>query len=344
MELGGIVLKYILAIIALGILIIVHELGHFILAKINKVKVEEFSIGMGPKIFTYQGKETKYSLGLLPVGGYVQMLGQGEDSDAEGSFTSKSPFRRFTVIIAGVLMNFIMAIIIFTAVTMHFGYGETSIDEVTADGPIQMVGLQSGDNITKINGKKVFTYYDINIATGSSNGEEMNITYERNGENVDVTIKPKYLEEESRYIIGAKFNYNSEPSIIQATAHSFKETATLVTQTVRSIAKLVTGNGSFKTDLGGPVTVVNLSAQAAESGMWDLLNLVGLLSISLAVFNLIPFPALDGGTALLILIEMITRRKVPDKVIGVINGVGFICLMILMVAVTVKDILFPASF
>lgn len=337
-------MKYILAILALGLLIIVHELGHFIMAKINKVKVEEFSIGMGPKIFTYQGKETKYSLSLLPVGGYVQMLGAHEDVDEEGSFNTKSPFRRLTIIIAGVVMNFILAILIFTAVTVHFGYGETSISKLTDDGALKSAGLQEGDNITKINGSKVFTYYDITIATGSSKGEEMEISYERGGDKYEVTVTPKYLEDEQRYVVGATFNYNSDPSIIDGVKQSFKETATLVTQTLKSIGNLITGHGNFKTDLGGPVTVVNLSAQAAESGLWDLMNLVGLLSISLAVFNLLPFPALDGGWSVLLLIEMITKRKVPEKVVGVINGIGFICLMALMVVVTVKDILFPASF
>ena len=115
-------MKYVLAVLALGVLIIVHELGHFIMAKVNKVKVIEFTIGMGPKIFTYQGKETKYCLSLFPVGGYVQMLGQGEESDDEASFTQKSAFRRFTIVIAGVVMNFILAIILFTACICHSGY------------------------------------------------------------------------------------------------------------------------------------------------------------------------------------------------------------------------------
>ena len=140
-------MKYVLAIFALGVLIIVHELGHFIMAKINKVKVIEFSIGMGPKIFTYKGKETNYSLSLLPVGGYVQMLGAQEESEEEGSFTSKSPFRRITIIVAGVIMNFILAIAIFTAVMCHFGYQDTSINEVLQDGPLLEAGIKNADKI-----------------------------------------------------------------------------------------------------------------------------------------------------------------------------------------------------
>lgn len=337
-------MKYVLAILALGILIIVHELGHFIMAKINKVKVNEFSIGMGPKIFTYEGKETKYSLSLFPVGGYVEMLGAQEDVEDDKSFSSKSPLRRISIIIAGVFMNFILAICIFTAVICHGGYVETNISEVSVGSPLAEAGVKNGSIIKEINGQNIYTYYDISLNEDITRGKDLTIKYEYKGQVKETKITPEYLEDEKRYIMGATFEVNKAPSLIEGVKQSFKQTATLVTQTVKTLKNLVIGKGNFKTDIGGPVSVVKLSADAAQSGMWDLVNLVGLMSISLAVFNLIPIPALDGGWTILLLIELITRRKLPDKVIGVLNGVFFILLMVLMVAVTIKDILFPVSY
>ena len=337
-------MKYILAILAIGVLILVHELGHFIMAKINKVKVISFSIGMGPKILTYKGKETEYCLSLLPVGGYVEMLGAIEETDEEGSLSSKSPFRRITVMLAGVVMNFILAIVIFTAIMCHFGYTDTSINKITEDGPLIETQIQAGDVIEKVNGSGIITFTDLSIEMSKANGDEITVDYSRNGEDYQTTVKPKYLEDEKRYIIGATFDFVEEPTLLQGFKQSFKQSGTLITQTLKTLSKLVTGQGNFKTDLGGPVTVINLSAGAAEAGIWELMNLVGMLSISLAVFNALPFPVLDGGWTVLYLIEIITRRKVPKRVVEVINGAGWVLLMGLMVIVTIKDIIFPSVY
>lgn len=336
-------MKYILAVLALGVLILVHELGHFIMAKINKVKVIEFSIGMGPKIFTYKGKETNYSISLLPIGGYVEMLGTHETIDEENSFSSKSPLRRISIVIAGVVMNFILAMGIFTAITMHSGYTDLSIKEVVADGAFAEAGIEAGSKILKINGEKVKLFEEASIEIGK--GKEMDIQYkDANGEIKNTILKPKYDKKEKKYLVGVYFNLNKNPGVVDAFTHSCYQTKYLIEETVSTLVNLVTGKGNFKTDLGGPVTVVRLSAGAAEAGMWTLIYLVGLMSISLAVFNIVPFPFLDGGWAVLLLIELITRRKVPDKVVGVLNTIGFILIMGLMVAVTIKDIIFPASF
>lgn len=337
-------MKYLLAILAIGVLILVHELGHFIMAKINKVKVISFSIGMGPKILKYKGKETEYCLSLLPVGGYVEMLGAQEESDEEGSLSGKSPFRRITVMIAGVVMNFILAIVIFTAIICHFGYTDTSINKLTDGGPLLEAGLLEGDEVKEVNGTKITTFTDIGIEMSKATGDEIELKYDRAGEEYQVAITPSYLEDEKRYIIGATFDFVEEPTLMQGVKQSFKQSWTLISQTLSTLTNLVTGKGNFKTDLGGPVTVINLSAGAAEAGIWELMNLVAMLSVSLAVFNALPFPVLDGGWTLLYIIEIITRRKVPTKVVTVLNGAGWVLLMGLMVAVTIKDLIFPAAY
>lgn len=337
-------MKYVLAIIGFGLLVIVHELGHFIMAKINKVKVVEFSIGMGPRIFSYQGKETKYSLALLPVGGFVLLLDGEENIDDPGCMLNKSYIRRISVMIAGIVMNFLFAMTLFTTYYYNMGFGSKALEEVSQDSAAYEAGFLPGDEIIKVDGKKMYTYDDVSITIAEAKDKEMEIQYIRNGEEYKTNVTPKYNEENQRYMIGVSFEKIKNPTIIESLKHSGLETRTLVRETLSTIKRLVTGKGNFKTDVGGPVSVVKVSASAAEMGIWSLVYLVGILSISLAVFNALPFPKLDGGTTLILLIEMITRRKVPEKVLMGINAFGFIMLMILMVAVTIKDILFPINF
>ena len=185
----------ILAILAFGVLIIVHELGHFTLAKLNGVRVEEFSIGMGPKIFSNQGKETKYSLRLFPIGGYVKMMGEEESVDDERSFSAKSPLRRISIIIAGVFMNYVLAIVIFTAMIFNFGYVTTTIDKIEDASPAYEAGMLSGDKIIKINNSKIFSQDDVVTNIYLSKGEIINFLVDRNGEEKEIAITPKANEE-----------------------------------------------------------------------------------------------------------------------------------------------------
>lgn len=334
----------ILAILAFGILIFVHELGHFTLAKINGVKVNEFSIGMGPKIFSKQGKETKYSLGLFPIGGYVSMLGEEEAVDDERSFSNKSPLRRITIIVAGVCMNYILAICIFTGYIHHFGYYHTYADSVKDGSPAYEVGIEAGDKFLKVNGLRVFTRDDISIGTTLSYGNPMEVVVERNGEKKELTITPEKDEKSGAYMIGVGFTGVEKPGIGESVVESFKQTASLVSQTFKGLGMIFTGKANLKTDVGGPITIVKMSAATAKAGIWPLLYFTAFLSVNLAVFNLLPFPALDGGWTVILLIELITRRKVPNKIVEGLNYVGFMILIGLMVVVTLKDIIFPVKF
>ncbi|MBE6062191.1 MAG: RIP metalloprotease RseP [Clostridium butyricum] len=333
----------ILAILAFGILIFVHELGHFTLAKINGVKVEEFSIGMGPKIICKQYKETKYSLGILPIGGYVKMLGEEEESDDPDSFSSKSPLRRITIIVAGVIMNYILAICIFTGYISNFGYLKTYALSVEQGSPAYESGIQQGDVFTKVNGLKVFARDDISAGILLSYGNPIDVTVQRNGENIDLNITP-VMDENNQLKIGVGFEPVQNPGIGESFKQSFNQTASLVSQTFKGLGMIFTGKANLKTDVGGPVTIVKMSAATAKAGIWPLLYFTAFLSVNLAVFNLLPFPALDGGWTVILLIELITRRKVPDKVVGVLNYFGFAILIGLMILVTAKDILFPVNF
>lgn len=346
---------YILGILAIGVMIIVHELGHYIMAKVNGVKVVEFAIGFGPKIIKHQGKETLFSIGLLPVGGFVNMLGSMEDTEEneekdiepepeERYFKNKSPLQRFSIIIAGPLMNIILAIVLFSAFYTHFGFPDTTLSQIQEQSAAQEIGLAAGDKITGINGGKVFTTDDINIEIGLSKGETMNIEFERDGNKVEKSITPKYNEEQGKYMLGVVFGIVENPTFVDGFKHSLNETATIVTNNYKVIANLVQGKGNLKTDVGGPVAIIQISSSAAKAGIWNLTYLIAVMSAGLGIVNLLPLPVLDGGHCILILIELITRRKVPDKIVNVLNTIGFVLLFGIMILVTVKDILFPMNF
>ena len=335
----------IMAILGFSLLIIVHELGHFIMAKVNGIKVEEFSIGMGPEVFSKKGKETQYSLRLFPIGGYVKMLGEEEDVEDERSFSSKSPLRRITFILAGATMNIIFAIIAFSIIISNRGYTETTISKLEPDTPAIESGLQVGDKILTIDGARVFTTTDVSMGIQLSKGDSVDLVVDRNGEKENITVTPRLIEQDGTQMYQIGFHYTpvENPTILESIRESFNETISLVTQTFKSLKMMVTGNINFKTDVGGPVTIIKMSGQAAKNGLMTLTYFLGFISINLAVFNLLPFPALDGGWTVILLIELITRRKVPDKVVGAANYVGFMILIGFMIVVTLKDILFPIS-
>ena len=338
------IIYIIMAILAFGILIIVHELGHFTLAKLNGIRVEEFSIGMGPNIFFKQGKETKYSLRLFPIGGYVKMMGEEEAVEDERSFSAKSPQRRISVIIAGVIMNYILAIIIFTAFIYHTGIIQSiTANEVNEGTPAYESGLLKGDKFLEVNDLKVFTFDDISGGVTLSAGKPISVIVERDGQKINKTITPE-KNEQGRLVIGVGFAPIENPSLGQSFKQSFKQTASLVSQTFKGLEMIFTGKANLKTDVGGPVTIIKMSTKTAEMGIWPLLYFTGFLSVNLAVFNLLPFPALDGGWCVILLIELITRRKVPDKIVEKLNYVGFAALIGLMILVTIKDFVFPVNF
>ncbi len=333
----------ILAILAFGVLIIVHELGHFTLAKLNGVRVEEFSIGMGPRILSKQGKETRYSLSLFPIGGYVKMMGEDESVEDERSFSAKSPLRRISIIIAGVVMNYLLAIVIFTFYIHSFGYALPIAGQIADASPAYESGLQVGDKFLKVNNSKVISTDDIVTEVILSKENPVNILVDRNGEKKELTVTPK-INDKGTYTIGVGFKGEQNPNFVTSFKQSFNQTTSLVKQTYKSLKMMITGKVNFKTDVGGPITIIKMSAETAKAGIWPLLYFVGFISVNLAVMNLLPFPALDGGWCVILLIELITRRKVPDKIVGVLNYVGFIALIGLMIMVTIKDIVFPVKF
>lgn len=330
------------AIIAFSILIIVHELGHFTLAKINGVKVEEFSLGMGPKLFGIKSKETQYNIRAFPIGGYVKMLGEEEAVSDKRAFSSKTPAQKLSIIAAGPLMNLILAILLFGIVGSR-GYLIPVVSQLAPNTPAVKTGIKVGDKILKVNNNNISTWEDFSTQVYTANGKSLNLTLLRDGKEKNINVTPTMDKVQNRFIIGIYPTNLNNPTISQDISYGVRETTSLTKQTIGFFGTLFRGKASAS-DFGGPVTIIKLSGEVAKAGIIPLMSFSAYLSVQLAIFNIIPFPALDGGWIFLYLFEIITRKKVDDKKVGIINYIGFALLMTLMVLVTIKDILYPIKF
>ena len=335
-------------LLSFGLLIVGHEFGHFILAKLNGVKVEEFAIGMGPLLFKIKGKETLYSIRLLPIGGYVKMLGEYEESDEsvsnyekERAYIFKNPFRKLSIILAGPVMNFIIAIVIFCGLNLTNGYVTTIVKEVEKGSPAELAGIEIGDKMIAINSKKFLNWNEFLFTLNTTqNKEDMVLAILRDGRQIDLNVKPEINDNSIK--IGIAPEYVKSPGFFEGILNGIKDTFSEIKQVLYSFGMLITGKASFK-DLSGPVTIFKISGKAAKAGLPQLLKFTAFLSVNLGIFNLIPFPALDGGAVIVNLIEAISRKRVSQDILSKINFVGFAILIVLLIAVTFKDIFFPVK-
>lgn len=330
----------IFALLAFSALILVHELGHFIVAKLNGIYVEEFAIGMGPKLFGVKVGETEYNLRILPFGGFVKMLGEEDESDDSRSLNAKTPIQRILVMGAGAFMNYVLALIIFIGLAMSSGFAENKVASVVPNSPAQKIGIEQGDEFLKIDGNKIHTTDDFRMGLALAKGNPVELEIKRGNDVLTKTVQP-ILNESGVYQVGIGYGFVEKPTLLQGIKQGFNETRSLVSQSFIALKTIVTGEANLKTDVGGPVTIIKMSGQAAKAGANTLLWFMAFLSVQLAVFNLLPFPALDGGRIFIELIQMIIRKEIPAKYIEAINTVGFMLLMGLMVLVTIKDIIFP---
>ncbi|MDM0496149.1 RIP metalloprotease RseP [Clostridium perfringens] len=330
----------IFALLAFSALILVHELGHFIVAKLNGIYVEEFAIGMGPKLFGVKVGETEYNLRILPFGGFVKMLGEEDESDDSRSLNAKTPIQRILVMGAGAFMNYVLALIIFIGLAMSSGFAENKVASVVPNSPAQKIGIEQGDEFLKIDGNKINTTDDFRMGLALAKGNPVELEIKRGNDVLTKTVQP-ILNESGVYQVGIGYGFVEKPTLLQGIKQGFNETRSLVSQSFIALKTIVTGEANLKTDVGGPVTIIKMSGQAAKAGANTLLWFMAFLSVQLAVFNLLPFPALDGGRIFIELIQMIIRKEIPAKYIEAVNTVGFMLLMGLMVLVTIKDIIFP---
>ena len=330
-----------IALILIGVLlfeliIFIHEFGHFITAKKSGIKVNEFSLGMGPKIFSFGKGETKYSLRVFPIGGFCAMEGEDEDSDDPRAFNNKPAWQRAIVLAAGSAMNVITCIVLLVAVYLIVGAATTTIGTVSDGYPAQEAGIRAGDRLLSIEGREIKTWNDVSLNVPGEEAGTVKVVVDRDGKELTFNVGTKYNEESGRYILGVKTKVVHSP--VQAVAGGFKGTWNLTKFMYSTLKQLFTGEVSTK-ELSGPVGIVYAVNTTASTGFMNVVYLAALLSLNLAIINMLPFPALDGGRLLFLAIRKITGRRVTDKMEGYVHLAGMVCLFALMIYVTFNDVI-----
>ena len=344
-------------VIVLGVLIFFHELGHFIVARLCKVGVVTFSLGFGPKNYTHRVGLTEYCLSLIPLGGYVKMVGEepGEiqelsEEEKKISFSHKALWQRIAIVAAGPLFNFLLAILIFYAIFQFSGLYliKPVVGEVGKDSPAFAAGIQSGDLIHQIQGEPVASWDDLALNIAKSQGRELTILIVRDGEVRTVLVTPEsqksknlFGEEVDLYLIGISsagevFHLPLGP--IEAFSHGLAKTWEIVELTFLSVVKMVQGSVSAD-NMGGPIMIAQMAGEQAKAGVANFLFFIGLLSVNLGILNLFPIPVLDGGHILFFTLEGITGKAMKESIREKANQVGMALLVALMVFVFYNDIL-----
>lgn len=322
------------AILMFLLLIIFHEGGHFIAAKRAGVKVNEFSIGMGPKLFSKTKGDTEYSIRVFPIGGYVAMEGEDADSSDPRSFSNAKVFDRIKIVASGALTNFLIAFILFLIVNFSVGIPTPEIKEVVQNSPAQVAGLQEGDVILSLNKKEIVEWDDIGEAIKENvEGDIVEIEIKRGQHKFVKSIE--VLKEQGRSVIGiySKTSHN----ILKAIAMSLSLIIEVIGLMFTFILNLFRGAVS-KNDVGGPIVIINEVGKAAKLGWENLFYFLGFLNVNLGFINLLPLPALDGSRLVFLLIEAVRKKPIPVEKEGAIHFIGFILLMALMVYILFLDL------
>lgn len=324
----------VIAVFMFGFLIFIHELGHFLAAKKAGIGVVEFSLGMGPRIWKKQGKETLFSLKLFPIGGSCMMVGEDEDIDDERAFNKKGKLARIGVLAAGAGMNLAFGVLLVFIIQCFIpSYVTTTVEDVYLE---QQTAFKAGDRIVKCDGYGVLNYTDLNLAINFIEHETFDATVIRNGERVELTDIPLIMTEDG-YRIGISFGV-ADMNFGTVLTQTATESLSIVRSVWKSLVFLVTGRVGIG-ELSGPVGITAMIGETVQYGVLNVLNLVALIAINLGVMNLLPIPALDGGRILFVLVEAVIGKPIPPEKEGIVHLVGFGLLMVLTVIVFINDII-----
>lgn len=363
-------LNIILAILVFGLIVLIHEFGHFLLAKMNGIGVVEFSIGMGPRLFSIQGEETQYSIKALPFGGSCMMLGEdGSESDPK-AFNNKSVLARISVIFAGPFFNFILAFIFAVIIIATLGHDTAYVYDTLEGTPAREAGLENGDIIKKINGKTIVGKNDVILYVAAHPGEPLDVTYLRpeggtslegsapegkkgiipyaKGQMYTTTIVPEYSEENGGYKMGVSFYgyYEKPENFLELMGYSVNQIQFCIRSTFDSLKLLFTGQVKADEAVAGPVRIVSMIGESVgenreyglTSTLLTLSNWCLILSATLGIMNLLPIPALDGGRLVFLVLEGLRGKPIDREKEGMVHLAGFAVLMVLMVVVLFNDI------
>ena len=335
-------------ILILGIIVLIHEFGHFFFAKRAGIYVYEFSIGMGPRIFKWTRKndETEYSIRLIPIGGFVQMAGEEIEDDPDvpkdKKFSVKTFEQKFMTVIAGIMNNFLLALLLLFLFALFNGAPQNKaiIGKISENSAAAESSLREGDKVLTVNGRKADTYDIFALELQVNAGKTVEMEVDRDGTVQKVTIKAKKVKENDNevYRYGFMINDEVEKGFLASISYAFSKFFSLIHQMVLTLFYLVTGSLGLKS-FAGPVGIYNVVGEASNSGFWSLVSLTALLSVNVGFINLLPLPAFDGGRLLFIIIEKISGKRVNPKLENTIHSIGFFLLMALMLLITYNDII-----
>lgn len=340
-------MKIILALLLFGILVLSHEFGHFLLAKANGIKVDEFWIGFGPKIVSFKKGDTLYRINLLPLGGGCLFDNADPDHLEESTYRNSNVYSRMAVVLAGPFFNFILAFILALFVVGYGGYSTAKLIDITPGSPAEAAGLKAGDEIVSLDGSKVHMFSEVTLLTMFADGKESVIEYKRDGEKFKTKITPEYNEEYGRYMFGiVGGDYDNDVTPLKSIKYAYYYVIYEIKSVVKSLEWLAIGKLSTK-ELSGPIGMATIVGEeydyAKEAGggiavLITMISLGSLLSANLGAMNLLPVPGLDGGKFLLLIVEAVRRKPLSTKLEGAINLFGVILLLFLMVFVLYNDI------
>lgn len=331
---------YAVAILLFLILIIIHEFGHFIAAKLLGVRVNEFAVGFGPKLLKWGKGETKYAINLIPFGGYCAMEGEEEASGDARAFCNKAAWRRFLIVIMGATFNLILGLVL-VAITLipQKRFTTTTVDVFHENAVSVQHGLQEGDKIIMVDGRRIFTTYDLSYAFSNIDDGAIDITVKRDGKRVELN-NVKFASEEIEginYLTVDFYVRGKEKTFTSFIGHTFDTAVSNCAVVYRSLIDLITGRYGISA-VSGPVGVTVAIGDIAKQNFMALVQIMALITINLGLFNLLPIPALDGGRLVFILFEMIFRKPVPQKYESIVHAVGMAILLLFMAVITFKDI------
>lgn len=340
LELWNNVWPYLVAILIFLVLIVIHEFGHFIAAKAVGVRVNEFAVGFGPKLFSKKLGETKYALNLIPLGGYCAMEGEDEDSGDSRAFCNKSAWRRLIIVVMGAIFNLILGLILIAFVLApQSRFTTTTVAEFGENAVSSQYGLEVNDKIVEVDGRRIFSTYDLSYAFTNIDDGTIDLTVVRDGEKVrlkDVKFATKEADGIT-YLTVDFYVYGQEKTVGSFIKNTVQTALSYCAVIWRSLIDLITGKYGISA-MSGPVGVTAAIGNAAKQSLSSLLPIMALITINLGIFNLLPLPALDGGRVLFILFEMIFRKPVPQKYETLVHGIGFALLIAFMLIITAKDI------
>ncbi len=337
----SLLIKIIASVFVFGLIIFIHEFGHFIVAKKSGIRVNEFALGMGPVLWKRKKGETQYSLRLFPIGGFCAMEGEDEDSDAEGSFSKAPVGRRIAVVLAGAVMNLLLGFAVLLCLTASESALASRTISVFQPGALtESSGLAVGDTILAINGRRLFIADDMFYELARVRDGHADVVVERDGKVItipDVAFPTTTLEDGSSTLTLDFKVLPAAKTVGNVLKKSALWTLSIGRQIFLSLVDLVTGNVAIN-QLSGPVGIVQVIGQATSIGLSSVLIILAFISINLGIFNLLPLPALDGGRLVFLLIEALTRKRLNAKYEAIVNTAGFLLLFALMIFVTYQDV------